>query len=196
MEDSQNLLTLARWLAGEYENRDQAIADPVWFVNLRLWYRPLPQRLEGKLAFFAEQANVLQIQNSYRQRIAVLHEQDAQIVVQYWAFQHPEHFRGAGQDGDRLSKITLQDLEPLPGCRLTVTFTGTIFRAEPAPNAKCCFQYEGQTRQVVLGFEVSPTQFLSFDRGVDPETGRSLWGALMGPYQFRKCQDFGQELPL
>jgi hypothetical protein len=38
----------------------------------------------------------------------------------------------------------------------------------------------------VLGFEASETQFLSYDRGVDPETGQSLWGAMMGPYRHRK----------
>lgn len=195
MGDSQDGLTLAQWLAGEYENRDQAIADPVWFVNLRMWYRPLPHRLEGRLAFFAEQANALQVENAYRQRIAVLHDEEPQLSVQYWAFQHPEHFRGAGQERDRLAAVTVQDLVPLPGCRLIVTATGTAFRAEPEPGTRCCFQYDGQTRQVALGFEVSAMQFLSFDKGIDPETGRGIWGALMGPYQFKKCRDFCHELP-
>lgn len=194
--DSSALLTLARWLAGEYENRDQAIADPIWFVNLRMWYRPLPHRLDGNLAFFAEQANILQLENAYRQRIAVLHEADSQLSVQYWAFRYPEQFRGAGRDGDRLASITLDDLEPLPGCRLIVTSTATTYRAEPEPDTQCCFQYDGATRQVVLGFEVSNTQFLSFDKGVDPETGRRIWGALMGPYRFTKCRDFASELPI
>lgn len=196
MTESQQLLTLAQWLAGAYENRTQAIADPVWFVNLRMWYRPLPHRLDGQLAFFAEQANALQLENAYRQRIAVLHAEASQLFVQYWAFQHPEKFRGAGQAGELLATITLQDLEPLPGCRLTVNSTGTTFRADLEPGTKCCFQYDGQTRQVALGFEVSSTQFLSFDKGIDPETGRGIWGALMGPYQFEKTQTFAHELPL
>jgi hypothetical protein len=193
---TDSLHTLATWLAGEYENSAQAIAEPIWFVNLRLWYRPLAHRLEGNLAFFAEQANVLQLDQPYRQRIAVLEADQERLAIQYWAFRHPEQFRGAGTAGDRLSQITLADLEALPGCRLTVTVAPSLFRAELEPGSRCCFQYQGKTRQVVLGLEVSPNQLKSFDRGVDPETGDGLWGALMGPYQFIKCRDFSPELPL
>ena len=69
------------------------------------------------------------------------------------------------------------------------------FMAQPEPGAKCCFPYEGKTRQVILGFVASAVRFLSYDRGVDPDTGQALWGALMGPYEFNKCQDFAAELP-
>ena len=62
--------------------------------------------------------------------------------------------------------------------------------------SSCYFQYEGKTRQVILRFEVSAGRFVSYDRGVDPETGQSLWGAVLGPYEFNKCQDFAAELPL
>lgn len=70
------------------------------------------------------------------------------------------------------------------------------FIAQPEPGAKCYFQYQGETRQVILGFTASAERFLSYDRGVAPDTGQSLWGALMGAYEFSKCQDFAVELPL
>ena len=88
----------------------------------------------------------------------------------------------------------MDDLDLLPGCRLTVTHTEDRFKAEPEPDTKCCFQYDGQTRQVILGFEASADRFLSFDRGVEPDTGKVLWGAIMGAYEFRKVQDFSSEL--
>jgi hypothetical protein len=69
------------------------------------------------------------------------------------------------------------------------------FKAQMNPEARCCFQYQEQTRQVVLGFEADEQRFLSYDRGVDPETGQGLWGALMGPYEFQKIQNFADELP-
>jgi len=96
MPDSHRSTELARWMAGEYDNQPQAIGQPVWFVHLRLWYRPLPQRLEGRVALFAEQANVLQLDRPYRQRVVILQEtgQPQQLQAQYLALKHPEQVRG------------------------------------------------------------------------------------------------------
>ncbi len=182
----------AQWLAGEFDNKVQALDQPVWFVHLRLWHRPLPMRINGNLALFAEQANVLYCDRPYRQRIAELKPtEDPQVFqAQYWAFQQPERFKGAGANPQLLEALSLEDLEALPGCLLTVRQSGIGFKAEPEIDAKCCFQYDGQTRQVVLGFEVSADRFLSYDRGVDLKTGASLWGAIMGAYDYQKLQTF------
>lgn len=183
-------------MAGEFDNQPQAMVQPVWFVHLRLWYRPLPMRIEGNLAFFAEQANALMRDRPYRQRVAVLQESSGALQVQYLAFKQPEKFLGAGANPSLLESLGLDDLEALPGCVLTVTEQAGKFKAAPEVGAKCYFQYDGATRQVVLGFEVSVGKFWSYDRGVDPETGQGLWGALMGAYEFQKCEDFASELLL
>ncbi len=198
MKDPQLVSTLARWLAGEFENQAQALENPAWFVHLHLWHRPLPQRLDGKLALFGEQANVLNLKQAYRQRILLLSETQGtnQLQGQYLALKCPEQFRGSGLDPNLLESITLTDLEWLPGCVLTVTEQDGTFSAQMAPNTRCRFEYQGKTIQVALGFEARASQFLSYDRGIDPESGQALWGALMGPYQFKKCQDFSQALPL
>lgn len=186
------LTTLSQWLAGEFDNQAQAIDQPVWFVHLRLWYRPLPLKIEGNLALFAEQVDVLQADRPYRQRVVQLKPtHNPQVLqAQYWAFQQPDRFRGAGADPRQLQGMSLADLEFLPGCLLTVTQQGNRFEAKPDSEVKCCFQYDGQTRQVVLGFEVSENKFSSYDRGIDPKTGAGLWGALMGAYEFQKRHSF------
>ena len=196
MADSQPLLQLAEYLAGEFDNQLQARQQPVWFVHLRLWHRPLPFRIQGKLALFAEQSNALYLDQPYRQRVILLQESEhSQLRAEYLAFKQPDRFQGAGANRDRLSTLTLDDLELLPGCWLTITQKNSTFSAQPEPDAKCYFQYQGQTRQVVLGFEVGEGWFRSFDRGVDPETGQALWGALMGAYEFKKSHSFADELP-
>ena len=50
-------------------------------------------------------------------------------------------------------------------------------------------------RQVSLGVMAAPEQFWSYDKGIDPQTGRALWGAILGPYQFAKVADFSDGLP-
>ncbi len=195
------LLTLAHYLAGEFENRQQAIAEPAWYVSLRLWHRPLtlfPEDRSGdSLTLFAEQANILQLDRPYRQRLLRLLRSPAQpdaLRVQYYGFQQPAVFKGAGQNSALLDGLTPDQVELLPGCVLDVTQRshpeGLHFTATAPPDACCQFQYEGQTGQVALGFEISPATYLTYDKGIDPATGQALWGALMGPYRYTKTQTY------
>ncbi|MBF1999890.1 MAG: chromophore lyase CpcT/CpeT [Synechococcales cyanobacterium M58_A2018_015] len=195
---SSALVTLAQWLAGEFENTAQSQEQPAWFVHLRLWHRPLPWRVDGNLALFAEQANVLYLDQPYRQRILVLQETASpdQLRVQYFAVPSPEQVRGAGANPALLQALDPAALEYLPGCELLVTCTPDTYTAKPPAGARCCFQYNGETRQVVLGFQAYSSRYLSYDRGVDPQTGQALWGAIMGAYDFQKYRDFATELPL
>jgi hypothetical protein len=189
MAPSQPIETLVHWLAGEFDNQAQALEQPAWFVHLRLWHRPLPFSIDGNPALFAEQANYLYPENAYRQRVVVLSSiASDHVQAQYYAFKQPDRVKGAGATPDRLNSLRPEDLDKLPGCVLTVTQHADTFKAAPQPDARCCFQYQGETRQVILGFEVSAAMFVSYDRGVDPDTGKVLWGAIMGPYQFCKRQ--------
>lgn len=191
-----SLTTLAHLMAGEFDNREQAIADPVWFVHLRLWQHPV-YLFEDSLTLFAEQANVLKSDQPYRQRLLRLQAVDDSptgIQVQYYAFKDPSLVKGAGANPQQLQDLTLDAIEHLPGCILQVTqgksAAQDTFVASPPANTCCNFTYQGETRQVVLGFEARPHQFVSYDKGVDPQTGQALWGAIMGPYQFTKRQEF------
>ncbi|BBC24938.1 chromophore lyase CpcT/CpeT [Pseudanabaena sp. ABRG5-3] len=191
---SKELSTLTSWMAGEFSNREQSLDQPVWFVNLVWWQRPIPFNVLGSIAIFAEQANALILDRPYRQRILQFVENDGKIQVKYWGFKDPVAWTGAGRDRDRLNQITINDIEPLAGCLLDVSFTNGRYKAEMPKEAKCCFQYLNESRQVVLGFEVSVDEFWSGDRGVEPETGTAIWGAIMDFYKFKKIQDFSQEI--
>ncbi|HEY9302185.1 MAG TPA: CpcT/CpeT family chromophore lyase, partial [Phormidium sp.] len=76
MTISPELIALAQYMAGEFDNREQALADPTWYVHLRLWQRPLPIPLfsEPSIALFAEQANILELDKPYRPRIVQLRQ--------------------------------------------------------------------------------------------------------------------------
>ncbi len=198
MNFSTELITLAAYLAGEFDNEAQAIADPAWYVHLRWWHRPIPLFAQDSLTLFAEQANVLNLDRPYRPRILRLQPgRDRQTIarIQYYGFRDPEAIRGAARDRLRLERIAPEYLQDLPGCTLTVVRSpgADRFRAVPPPDARCCFTYTGKTRQVELGFEVGAAEFLSYDKGVDPDSGKTLWGAILGPYRFAKHRDFSDE---
>ncbi len=184
------LSTLAQYLAGEFDNREQAIENPVWFVHLCLWHRPVNLFTDDSFTIFAEQANILKLDQPYRQRLLRLSSLNDTIVVQYYMFKNSLSVKGAGQTPELLNQVSEADVERLPGCTLQVITQTNQFIATPPPDARCCFSVEGSTIRVSLGFEASVDRFLSYDKGLDPETEQPIWGALMGAYEFTKRQQF------
>lgn len=204
MTFSPELLALASYLAGEFDNQAQASAEPAWYVHLRVWQRPVPIFLEDSLTLFVEQASVVNLDKPYRQRIARLRSNPNapnELQVQYYMLKDPGAFRGAGSNPELLRQLTEAEMDLLPGCTLTVsqqllTPSTYQFSAFLPAASRCCFTYQGEIRQVSLGFEATPAQLLSYDKGIDPATGKALWGAVLGPFRFAKCQDFADELPV
>jgi hypothetical protein len=195
---------LGRYLAGEFDNQQQAIADPAWYVHLRLWQRPIPLFIEDSITLFAEQANIVNLDHPYRPRILRLRGSDTspeQLQVQYYMIKDLEAVRGAGRNLELLKSLTPTQMELLPSCTLTVTQhqldpNNYHFSTSPASQEPCRFSYQSETYQVFLGFDATPNEFKTYDKGIDPSTGKALWGAIMGPYRYTKRQDFSSELPI
>lgn len=204
MTFSPELITLAKYMAGEFDNQKQAIADPVWYVHLRLWQRPVPLFTEDSLTLFAEQANIVNLDKPYRPRILRLRCSETTptaLEVQYYMFKDSDAIRGAGKNPEMLKKLTPEDIKFLPGCLLKVEQqqiapNSYTFAAKSATGTPCSFSYQGNSFQVSLGFEANAEEFRSYDKGIDPTTGKAMWGALMGPFRFTKRQDFADELPV
>jgi hypothetical protein len=197
---NSELITLGKYLAGEFENEQQAQGEPVWYVHLRLWLRPVPLFLEDSIAIFAEQASIVNLEQPYRSRLWRLRQVDAgKLQVQHYMFNDLKSVQGAGRNPDILAKIGLDDLTFLPKCNLMVTVNACgdnqyQFIAQPESDQRCQFTYQGISYQVELGFEVTSNSLKTYDKGIDPTTGKGIWGALLGPYQYEKKRDFSEEL--
>ena len=190
MPHSPNLQTLAAYLTGTFDNRSQAMDDPVWYVGLQVWHRVTHLFSDDSITIFAEQANRIKLEQPYRQRLMRLQDGENGLTVQFYGFKDPSVVLGSGQYPDRLNAITVQDIDFLPGCLLTVqarSLNGKPGFYAIAPEGSCCqFKYGDKIGQVSLGFAVSETEFHSYDKGINPETLKPVWGALMGPYQHQK----------
>lgn len=201
---SPELITLARYMAGEFDNQQQAIAEPIWYVHLRLWQRPVPLFTEDSLTLFAEQANIVNLDKPYRPRILRLRPSDtnpSSLEVQYYMLKDSEAIREAGRNPQLLRQLNLEQIEFLPGCTLTVKQRQVApnsyeFSASSATGTPCSFTYQDNRYQVSLGFEATTEEFRSYDKGIDPTTGKAIWGALLGPFRFTKREDFSAELPV
>jgi hypothetical protein len=198
MTFSAQLIDLGKYLAGEFDNQQQALEHPAWFVHLRLWMRPINLFTEDSITFFAEQANVINLDRPYRPRIIRLRERE-NIEVEYYMFKDITEVAGAGENRDLLSTISVDRIEFLPNCTLRVkteTLTANRYRFQTTPiiDRPCSFNYQGTNFQVSLGFEVTQDTLHTYDKGIDPKTGQAIWGALMGAYSFTKRQNFATEL--
>ncbi|MBX9254319.1 chromophore lyase CpcT/CpeT [Desmonostoc muscorum CCALA 125] len=198
MNFSPQLIALGEYLAGEFDNREQAIGEPIWYVHLRLWQRPVNLFAEDSITLFAEQANIIKLDQPYRQRIMRLRQRSdshAPLEVQYYMLKNPEALRGAGDNSALLNTLSPNQLDLLPGCILAVTHE-TLggdrykFTATPLPETRCTFTYLGNTIQVSLGFEATAAEFHSYDKGINPATGQATWGAIMGPYRYTKRNQY------
>jgi hypothetical protein len=197
MSFSPQLLALADYLSGEFDNREQALAEPVWYVHLRLWHRPVALFTEDSITLFAEQANIVNLEKPYRQRIMRLMEvsnPDASLLVQYYMLKDPTALSGAGRNPALLDNLTANQVDLLPGCVLNVKCRTNPdqsyhFSATPPPETRCYFTYLGNTVEVALSFEASKHEFLSYDKGIDSTTGKPTWGAILGPFRYTKRQE-------
>ena len=200
MNFSPQLTALATYLAGEFSNQPQAVEQPAWYVNLRLWIRPVPIFRDDSIALFAEQANILKLDQPYRPRILRLRQKET-IEVEFYMLKDLATAKGAGQNKNLIAQITPDTIKFLPNCTLQVAtqelgngkycFETTSVTSEP-----CSVSYQGTTFQVFLGFKATADELQTYDKGIDPATGKGTWGALMGPYTFSKQQDFSEDLTI
>lgn len=200
MSFSPQLEALAAYLAGEFDNQQQALEQPAWYVHLRLWIRPVPIFTQDSLTLYAEQANIIKLDQPYRPRILRLRQRE-EIEVEFYMFEDIATARGAGQNKDLIQQITPEKIKFLPNCTLKVATEQLAsgkycFKTTPVTDKSCRVTYQGTTFQVFLGFEATADELQTYDKGIDPETGRGTWGALMGAYRFTKRQDFSAELNL
>jgi hypothetical protein len=196
-DPATQLTQLAGYLAGEFDNHQQALADPTWYIHLRVWNRPLPSHIfEDGYGFFIEQIGVASGQPPYRQRILHLTQGPSGLQGQYYGLRDPIQFRGSATQPERLTDLTPEDLVHLPTCCLTITPQppGNRFAGRLPGDSLCQITYAGQASYISLGFDIGPTgsadpgaiEYLVYDRGVDPETGSTTWGPRMGPFRLLK----------
>ena len=198
---SSQLIALGTYLAGEFDNKQQALAEPAWYVHLRLWKRPVPLFTEDSITLFAEQASVMNLDKPYRPRLFRLRQSETdsqQLKVDYYMFKDISTVKGAGRNPNLLQQITTEQIEFLPNCSLNIKVeqlkSGYCFETFPISDRPCTFTYQNNTYQVSLGFKVTEKELQTYDKGIDSQTGKAIWGALMGAYRFTKVQDFSGEI--
>jgi hypothetical protein len=194
-----DVFTLASWLAGDFSNAEQAIANPPFFAHIRVCIRPLPatpfpEITEGTW-MYSEQAYDFEINHPYRTAVLHIVSRGDHLEIENYKLKAAEQYFGASRQPDRLQTLTSEQIEKQLGCNMIVHRTEqNSFKGAIEPGKNCCVVRKGKSTYLNNEFEVGEHFFNSLDRGHDPETDEMVWGSIAGAFEFSKKASFATEV--
>ncbi|MCT0198836.1 chromophore lyase CpcT/CpeT [Synechococcus sp. CS-1325] len=188
-----SLQRLVRMLSAGFSNQDQAFDNPPLYAHILVRFRPLPQLAPGSLLL--EQAYAFAPADPYRIRVLRAVREGDTLLIHNQAIEAERRFWGATSDPGRMALLEAKDLRPLEGCSYVVRAVGDGFVGEVEPGCRCLVERKGCTAYLVSSFELDSEGMRTIDRGHDPTTHEQLWGSVAGPFQFRRTDDFSQDIP-
>jgi hypothetical protein len=194
MSHSTDLTTLVRWMAADFSNQAQAFDNPPLYAHIRVCMRPLPLEVLSGVGLFLEQAYDYLLNEPYRIRVMKLFVQNGRIELENYKIQGEEKFYGASRDLERLSTLTADQLEIMPGCNMHVEWTGNSFKGTVEPGRGCIVIRKERTTYLDNEFEIDSEKLFSYDRGRDLETDELVWGSIAGPFHFVRKTSFADEV--
>jgi hypothetical protein len=194
MTHSTDIKTLARWMAADFSNQEQAFANPPFFAHIRVCMRPLPEALLGGTSLFLEQAYDYAINSPYRLRVLKFSIVDDRLELQNYKVKEEARWYGASREPQRLQDLTIDQLELMTGCDMDVEWTGYSFKGTVKPGKACIVIRKDRVTYLDNRFEISEKGLVSVDRGLDPETDELVWGSIAGPFEFSRRTSFANEV--
>ena len=194
MTNPTDIATLARWMAGDFSNQEQAFLNPPLFAHIRVCMRPLPWDLLGGISLFLEQAYDINLKAPYRLRVLQLSVVGDRIDLANYKVKDQEKFYGASRESEMLEGLRAEDLEAMPGCNMIVEWTGHSFKGVVEPGKNCLVERKGKMSYLDNSFEIQEDKLVSYDRGRDPQTDELLWGSIAGAFNFDRWTSFAEEV--
>jgi CpeT protein len=176
---------LAGWIAGDFSNKAQSQAHPRDFAHIRVFFRPLPWSFFDDMGFYSEQVYDHDLWTPYRQGVHRFIDRGDHVYVENFALKDSIRFAGAAREVSILSTITPQDIERRWHCSMIFTWQQDRFWGSVEGN-QCLIEKNGKTTYLISEVELTETTFNSWDRGMDRETNRQVWGSDHGALQFVK----------
>ena len=193
--NSSNLIRLARWMAGDFSNQQQAFKDPTLYAHIRIFFRPLPFEFFNSIGFYSEQTYDYDLWQPYRQGIHCLIDRGDSIYIENYGLKDSLLYAGAGHDPAILETIPFDCIERRYGCSMVFRWEDEMFRGE-VEGSGCLIERNGRQTYLVSEVKLTEQSWVSLDRGMDVNTHEHIWGSAVGPLRFEKKNSFADELPL
>lgn len=192
---SNHLVTLARWMAGDFSNAKQAFDDPKNYAHIHVFFRPLPFEFFSGIGLYSEQVYDYDLWRPYRQGVHRLVDQGDQIYIENYSLRKAIFYAGAARDLNILRTITPDQIERRHHCSMVFKQEGNLFRGGVEPGNLCLIEKNGCQTYLVSEVEVTETTWVSLDRGMDVSKHEQVWGSTSGPLRFEKRESFAHEVP-
>ncbi len=195
-EKNSLLYELASLMAGDFDNYRQALADPKTYARIRIFFRPLPWDFFSGIGFYSEQVYEYDLWSPYRQGVHRLVDRGEDIYIENYRLLDAEECAGAGHNRDILLTIDRDRLQRRFNCSMVFKKEGDLFRGSVEPGNQCWIEKKGIQTYLVSDVELTANTWISWDRGMNPNTHQQVWGSAAGPLKFDKKESFAAELPL
>lgn len=196
MTHSTDVKKLTQWMAADFSNQPQAIENPPFFAHIQVCMRPLPKGFQSGISLYLEQAYFYELNRPYRVRVLHFIQRENDVLLENYRVKDEENFYGAARDRPKLTTLTADGLEKMPGCDILVEWTGTSFRGQVEPGKKCMVNRKGMDTYLDNEFIVTEDHMTSYDRGRNPATDELVWGSVAGPFEFDKVNRFANEVEM
>ncbi len=193
---SNDLITLAQWMAGDFSNYKQSFEKPQQFAHIHILFRPLPFEFFNAIGFYSEQVYDHDLWTPYRQGVHKLIDQDSQIYIENYSLNDPVQYAGAARELSILKTITPDCIQRRYNCSMVFKRDGEMFRGSVEPGNQCLIEKRGCSTYLISDVEITETTWSSLDRGMDVNTHQQIWGSDSGSLWFEKRQSFASEVPL
>lgn len=194
MSNSTDVKGLARLMAADFSNQQQAWDNPPFFAHIRVCMRPLPESLLGGTSLFLEQAYDFLLNQPYRLRVFKIHAVDDHLELEHYKLKEEKEFYNASRNPEKLKELTFEHLEKMNGCDMIAQWHGNCFKGAIKPGKACIVIRKGKESYLDNSFEIDTEKLISFDRGRDPVTDELLWGSIAGAFHFTRIQSFAHEV--
>jgi CpeT protein len=189
-----DLIQLARWMAGEFSNQQQAAADPQYYAHIRIFFRPLPFAFFQAIGFYSEQVYDYDLWSPYRQGVHRLVDRGDHIYIENYSLKDAMLYAGAAREPDILNTIAHESLERRCHCAMIFERDGEMFRGRVEPGNKCLIERDGMMTYLISDVEITDTTWVSLDKGMNIETDEKVWGSAHGMLRFEKVTSFADEI--
>ena len=106
MTHSTDIAALARWMAADFSNQEQAIENPPFYAHIRVCMRPVSLGLSSGVSLFLEQAYDYMLNNPYRLRVLNLRNAQNHIILENYTVKEEQRFYGASRNLERLKTLS------------------------------------------------------------------------------------------
>ncbi|MEO6324723.1 MAG: chromophore lyase CpcT/CpeT [Thermoanaerobaculia bacterium] len=180
---------LSAWLAGTFDNREQASRDPEGFGQTRLVSVVVPKSRIGLGApvLYVEEAPVAVTNRPFVRRFWRIEETGAgKFVARLFDPKDPIAVSGKWRDPSDLALFGLSDVLERPGCAVSLRKIEDHY--DGVSEGIGCPWPLGGSRYLTTRMDVYAGRLALWERGFDG-TGRQVWGTVKGPVQFVKRSD-------